>query len=161
MLRRRELEPVFALDVDLHGVAARDLPAQQMLRQLVFDSVRDHAPQRTRAVDPVVSLFGQQVLGRVGDLNRYLLLNQVLAELRELQIDDLPDLPGGQALEDDHGVDTVEKLRPEHTLELFVDLFLGVLVATLDLVRLVNDGRLETERGAAWLTSRMPRFEVM
>ncbi len=59
MLGRRELEPVLALDVDLHGVAAGDLPAQQVLRQLVFDPVRDHPPQGTRAVNPVVSLFGQ------------------------------------------------------------------------------------------------------
>src|ERR1700674_2458304 len=57
VLDRRELEVVLALDVDLHRVAAGDLPAKQVLREIVFDPARDHAPQRARAIDPVVALF--------------------------------------------------------------------------------------------------------
>src|ERR1700694_1264473 len=71
----------------------------------------------------------------------------MLAEPLQLKIDDLPDLLGSQALEDDHGVNAGEELRAEHPLQLLVDLFLRVLVAALDLIGLVDDRGLETERG--------------
>ena len=103
-----------------------------MLRQLVFDPAGDHPPQRPRSVDAVVALFRKQVLGCVGHLDGDLLLDQVLAEPVQLQVHDLPYLLGGQALEHHHRVDAVEELRPEHPLQLFVDLLFGVLVTPLD-----------------------------
>src|ERR1700674_356242 len=130
MLDRRELQSVLALDVDLHRVAPGDLSTQQVLGQLVFDPARDDAPKRARAIDPVVALLGEKVFGRVRDLDRYLLLDQVLAQLVQLQVDDLPDLRRGQALEHDHRVNSIEELRAEHPLQLLIDLFLRVLVAT-------------------------------
>ena len=93
----------------------------------------------------VIAFLGQEILGRVRDLDRYLHLDQVLLQLLQLQIDDLPDLRGGQALEDHHGVDSVEEFWAEHPLQLLVDLFLGVLVPALDLFLLVDHGRLETK----------------
>src|SRR5665213_4438678 len=79
VLHRRELQRILSVHVDLHRVATRDLSTQQVLGQLVLDPVRDHAPQRARPVDAVIALFGQQVLGRIGDLDDDLLLDQVLA----------------------------------------------------------------------------------
>src|SRR5207302_7312082 len=46
VLDRRELEPVLALDVDLHGVAARVLQALQVLRELFLDLACQLAPLR-------------------------------------------------------------------------------------------------------------------
>src|SRR5207245_4223248 len=80
VLDRRELEAVLAFDVDLHGVATSDLSAKQVLRQLVVNPARDHAPERPRTVDAVVALLGQQVLRSVCDLDRDLLLDELLAE---------------------------------------------------------------------------------
>src|ERR1700674_227352 len=78
VLDRRELEVILTLDVDLDRVAAGDLPAKQVLGKVVFDPARDDAPQGAGAIDPVVTLFREQVLGSVGDLDRDLLLDQVL-----------------------------------------------------------------------------------
>ena len=72
----------------------------------------------------------------------------MLAQLRELQVHDLPDLTCRQALEHDHRVDAVQELGPEHALQLFVDLLFRVLVSALDLFRLVHHRRLKAERGA-------------
>src|SRR6202158_3408204 len=150
VLDRRELEAVLAFHVDLNRVTARDLSAQQVLGKVVFDPARDDAPQRAGAIDPVVAFLRKQVLRRIRDLDRYLLLHQVLAELVQLQIDDLPDLSRRQALEHDDCVDAIEKLWAKHPLELFVDLLFRVLVTALDFFRLVNDRRLEAKRGG-WL----------
>src|SRR5712691_108801 len=141
-----EREHVPGADVDHYQVAVRDSAAEQLLGELVLDPARDHATQRAGTVDPIVALLGEKVLGCVCDLDRHLQLNQTLAEPLQLTIDDLPDLPRRQALEDHHGIDTVEELRAKHPLQLFVDFFLGVLVAPLDLIRLVDNRRLETER---------------
>src|SRR5712692_11332030 len=72
----------------------------------------------------------------------------MLAEPRDLKIDNLTNLAGGQTLEDDHGVNSIEKLRAEHPLQFLVDLFFRILVASLDLIGLVHDRGLESERGA-------------
>ena len=104
VLDRRELEAVLAVDVDLHRVATRDLPAKQVLGKLVLDPVRDDPPQRAGTVSPVIAFLGEQVLRRVRDLDRDLLFDQVLAELVQLQVHDLPDLSGREALEHDDRV---------------------------------------------------------
>src|SRR5712692_9367792 len=72
----------------------------------------------------------------------------MLAEPRDLKIDNLTNLAGGQTLEDDHGVNSIEKLRAKHPLQFLVDLLFRVLVAPLDLIGLVHDRGLESERGA-------------
>src|SRR6202521_2324352 len=143
-----ELELVLAFDIDQDRVTASDLAAQQMFRQLVLDPARDDASQWTSAIDPVIALLGQEFLGGVRDLDRYLHLDQVLGQLLQLQVDDLPDLRSGKALEDYHRDNSIEELRAENQLQLLVDLLLGVLVAPLHLIRLVYHGGLEAQRSA-------------
>src|SRR5260370_2491906 len=81
------------------------------------------------------------MFGGGGYLDRYPLVDQALAKLGQLEVDDLTDLPGGQALEDDHSVDAIEELGAKHPLELLVDLFLRVLVPPLDLIGLIHNAR--------------------
>src|SRR5260370_15977856 len=71
----------------------------------------------------------------------------MLAEPRDLKIENLTNLVGGKTLEDDHGVTSIEKLRAEHALQFLVYLLFRVLVAPLDLIGLVHDRGLESERG--------------
>src|SRR5258707_9565271 len=85
----------------------------------------------------------------------------MLAEPRDLKIDNLTNLAGCQTLEDDHGVNSIEKLRAEHPLQFLVDLLFRVLVAPLDLIGLVTTAGWNPSAVPAWLTSRMPRLEVM
>src|SRR5712691_2686489 len=141
-----EREHVPGADVDHYQVPVRDSAAEQLLGELVLDPARDHATQRAGTVHPIVALLGEKVLGCVCDLDRHLQLNQTLAQPLELEADDLPDLRRRQAFEDHHGIDPVQELRTKHPLQLFVDLFLGVLVASLHLIGLVHNRRLETER---------------
>src|SRR5713226_8614110 len=141
-----EREHVPGVDVDHYQVPARDSAAEQLLGELVLDTARDHATQRAGTVNPIVALLGEKVLGCVCDFDRHLQLNQMLAQPLELEVDDLPDLRRRQALENHHGIDPVQELRTKHPLQLFVDLFLGVLVAPLNLIGLVHNRRLETER---------------
>src|SRR5260370_31335370 len=86
------------------------------------------------------------MFGGGGYLDRYPLVDQALAKLGQLEVDDLTDLPGGQALEDDHSVDAIEELGAKHPLEVLVDLFLRVLVPPLDLIGLIHNGGLEAKR---------------
>src|SRR5260370_28599887 len=59
---RRELEALLTVHVNLHRVASGDLSSKQLLRKLVFDSVCNHAPQRSGAAHPAESLLGKKTL---------------------------------------------------------------------------------------------------
>ena len=81
-----------------------------------------------------VHLLDEQ-LRRVGrQIERQLALRQRFADSLEQQLDDVGDLLLGQLVEDDHLVDAVEELGPEHLLQLAHDAGLHVLVGDAGLV---------------------------
>jgi hypothetical protein len=64
-----------------------------------------------------------------------------------LQIDNLTDLAGGPALENDNGPDAIEDLGAEHALQLLVDLLFVFFIS------LVHHSGLEAEPRASLRTS--------
>ena len=117
--------------VDEDGVTAVELAAQQVLGQLVLDEVLDDAAQRAGAVDLVVALLAQDVLGRLGDLDGDGLFLELLDHRLQLQVDDLADLVAGQGVEDHRRVDAVQELGPEALLDLGQQLVLHPLVTDI------------------------------
>ena len=58
-----------ALDVDQHDLAGADLAVEHLLGEHVLDLALDRAAQRPGAQDRVEAPLGQQVLGRLGQLD--------------------------------------------------------------------------------------------
>src|SRR5881275_206793 len=103
--------------------------AEYEVRERILDVALDRAAQRPRAHRRVVSLLDEQVLRLVRELDRHLVRAHLLAQAAHQQLDDDLDLFLRELVEDDHLVDAVQELRPEHLLQLRHDLRLHVVVA--------------------------------
>src|SRR4051812_31260148 len=66
----------------LDDVARMILALQQALRQRILDEVLDRAAQRTRAIERVVALGHQEILGLVARQQLDLLLGELIAHAR-------------------------------------------------------------------------------
>src|SRR5215216_627984 len=99
--------------IDDDGVALLKLALEHLERQRVQHAALDRALERAGAVDRVVALLDEQVLGGVGELERDLALAQAAHEAGELDLDDLAQLLLRERVEDDDLVDAVDELRRE------------------------------------------------
>src|SRR5439155_19840555 len=77
------------------------------------DAPLDRALEGSGAIDRVVALVGQQLLGRIRQLQHEVALGQAPAQPTELVFHDPPDLLAREAVEDHDYVDAVEEFGPE------------------------------------------------
>ncbi len=80
-----------------------------------LDVALDHATQRTGAQQRVEALLCEQILGRVGQFERHVTVEQTVVELLDIQVDDLAHLRFGELLEHDDVIQTVQELPPDGT----------------------------------------------
>ena len=95
-----------------------ELALEQFLGQRIFDEVLDRPTQRPGAEVGVRALLDQELLGFVGELELQALLLEPLADLAQLEIDDVLQVVVVQVAEDDDVVHAVEELGPEDLFDL-------------------------------------------
>src|SRR5215218_1957643 len=123
---------VVGLDYDLGAVG--NLAAQDHLAHGVFDHALQHALQGARPEGWVVALIGELVQGLVGELDRHVALDELLAEALYLDLDDMAHVLALELVEDDDLVDPVEELGTEDLAQLARDAALHLLVGETALV---------------------------
>src|ERR671920_264700 len=124
---------VVGLYYDLGAVG--DLAAQDHLAHGVFDHALQHALQGPRAEGWIVALLGEFVEGFVGELDRHVALDELLAEALYLDLDDVAHILALELVEDDDLVDPVEELGTEDLAQLAGDAALHLLVGEPGLIR--------------------------
>src|SRR5690606_35332219 len=140
---RDDLEQV-VLDIDLDMVPAGEAPFEQALRDRVLDQVLDDTSQRSRAVLRVVAALAEQVHRLDREVDGDLLLLELLADARQLQIHDLANLLLVERVEDHDVVDTVQELRSEDLPQLAQDtLAHRVVLVPLALLFVAGDAEPE------------------
>src|SRR5215218_6802242 len=117
---------VVGLDYDFGAV--RDLAAQDHLAHGVFDNALQHTLQGSRPEGWVVAFIGELVQCLVGELDRYVTLDELLAEALYLDLDDMAHVLALELVEDDDLVDPVEELGTEDLAQLARDAALHLLV---------------------------------
>src|SRR6185437_4746070 len=108
--------------IDLDLVALGELSHEDFLRKRVLDVLLDCPLERPRSVLLVVTMLHQELGGRVGELERQLLLRQPLPHVFEQDRHDLGDHLAAQRVEHDHVVEPVQEFRVENVLELVAHL---------------------------------------
>ena len=106
------------LRVRADRVALGELALEQPQRERVLDQALDRALERPGAVGRIPARLGDQLLRRVGQLEREPALGEPRAQPRELELDDLAELLARQRLELDDLVDPVQELGPEELAQL-------------------------------------------
>src|SRR5439155_7192038 len=136
----RDVDLVLVLAVDEDGRAGLERAAEDEVGQRILDEALDRPAERPGAHRRVVTLLDEELFGRLGELDRGLVLANLVAQPLHQQLDDQHDLVLRQLVEDDHLVDPVQQLRPEDLLQLAHDPVLHLLVGE---ARVVADGEAE------------------
>src|SRR5829696_3332062 len=118
-----------------HLRAVGDLAAQDHLAHGVLDHTLQHPLERPGAERRVVALFGELVQGLVGELDRDVALDELLAEALYLDLDDVAHVLALELVEHDDLVDPVEELGAEDLAQLARDAALHLLVGETGIVR--------------------------
>src|SRR5450759_52782 len=129
---------------ELHDIARRPLAGQHLLGERVLDEALDRASQGPSAEGGVEALLGEQTAGLRRERDAHAAGEELVAQVRDHEVDDRADLLGRELVEDDDLVDTVEELRTEELLELAGHALLDRVVRHL--ARLLHR---ETELGLA------------
>src|SRR5215204_6240220 len=124
---------VVGLDYDLGAVG--DLAAQDHLAHGVFDHALQHTLQGARPEGGVVAFLGELVQCLVGELDRNVALDELLAEALYLDLDDVAHILALELVEHDDLVDPVEELGTEDLAQLARDAALHLLVGETGIVR--------------------------
>src|ERR1700674_1773894 len=101
---------------DADAVPGHKLSLQDLLRQGILDLLLDGALQRPCAVHRIEAGIPEEVAGAVVEREIHVALNQALAQVEELDVDDRADLACAERMEDHDVVDAVDELRPEALL---------------------------------------------
>src|ERR1700722_16467120 len=121
--------------------AIRDIAAKKKLRQWVLQAPLDHALQRSRAIDGIISGM-RQPFARLGiEIDRDLAIGQKLRQTPDLDVDDLVHVLTRQAMEQNDLVEPVQEFRAEMVAYRFHDLRAGLCVVA----RLTCRKKLRTE----------------
>src|SRR5215210_1025554 len=124
---------VVGLDYDLGAVG--NLAAQDHLAHGVFDHALQHTLQGACAEGWIVAFLGEFIEGFVGELNRYVALDELLAEALYLDLDDVAHVLALELVEDDDLVDPVEELGTEDLAQFARDPALHLLVGETGVIR--------------------------
>src|SRR5690554_999419 len=136
--------------IDVDHAGKLELARQDAIGEHVLDLVLDQAAQRASAVVGIVALLGQPLARFLADLKRDRVLDQALAYLVELQIDNLLDFRAAERTEDDGRIDAVDKLGAEGTAQLLHDVLPHFLVVALLVGFRLRCWNAEAERAAAF-----------
>src|SRR5439155_22626594 len=117
---RLELQ-LIPLAPDADARAARELTAEDELRERVFQQALDGALERSGAERRVEAALDEEFDRLRNDLEVDLLRVQTLLELAGEDIHDLAHVLARQGVEHDHVVDAVQELGIEGPLELVMD----------------------------------------
>src|ERR1700730_16955295 len=101
------------LDGDLDGLAFLDTAFEDQRRQRVLQAALDHPLERPGAIDRIVAAVGQPLHRPAVEVESDLATGQELAQLSELDVDDVRHVSPAQPVEQQDLVEPVEKLRPE------------------------------------------------
>src|ERR1700674_750450 len=104
---------VFTFGVDSDRVALAELAFEQHHRQRVLYEALNRALEGTGSIYGVPTTLREQLAGGISDHEVHPAVRQPVFESLQLNIDDGGQLLLGQRLEDDHLVDSVEKLGAE------------------------------------------------
>src|SRR5213078_3286111 len=88
-------------DANFELVASRKLSDEDLFGKRVLDEALDRPLERPRAIVLVVSVLDEEIRGRIGELERQVLLRQPLPDVLEQYPDDLRDVLARQRVEDD------------------------------------------------------------
>src|SRR5579872_4756705 len=97
-------------------IARNELPFQDARRERILDLLLDRALQRPSTVYRIEARLPDEVARLVIELQVHVALHQPLAQVRELNVDDLADLLGSKRVEHHDVVDAIDELRPETLL---------------------------------------------
>ncbi len=95
-----------------------EAPLEYRHRERVLQLALNRALEWASAEDRIVALIGQELLGRLRQLDIHLLLAQQPPQVTHLDLDDGLEVLARQAAEEDHLVDTVQELGPEGPIQL-------------------------------------------
>ena len=133
-------QDALAFGVNLNGLIVCKLTHEDLLGDGILNVPLYDAAQRPGTQKRIEALFGQQVLGLVGQVQGHVTLEETIVELGDVQIDDLTNLGFSQLLEDDDVIQAVQELGPELLLELAGHLVLHPLIGGLGVAAHVEAG---------------------
>jgi len=105
VLRLKLERAVFGIDMD--GLAFADFAFKDVYAERVENFFLDCALQRAGAVNGIVTFARDQFLGRIGKIERDLLLLEPFRQAAKLNFNDLPEIVFGEAIENDDLVDAI------------------------------------------------------
>src|SRR5205823_9062571 len=132
-------------DPDADAVARSELSLEDLLRQRILDLLLDGPLQRSRTVHRIETGLSEAVAGGIIERQVHVALDQALAEVEELDVDDGADLLRAEGMEDHDVVDAVDELGPEALLHDLHHRALHLRVVLLARV-LLDDLRAEVGR---------------
>ena len=107
VLRLEFERAVFGIDMD--GLTLADFPFEDVDAERVENFFLDRALQRAGAINGIVTFARNQFLGRIGKIERDLLLLEPFRQAAELNLNNLLEIVFAQSIEDDDFIDAVEK----------------------------------------------------
>src|SRR2546428_9632258 len=99
--------------VDVNGLAFADFAFEDVDRQRIENLFLNRAPERTRAVNRIVTFAGKELFSRIRQVERDLLLLEPFRQSGQLDFNDLLQIILAQPIEDDDLVDAVKKFGTE------------------------------------------------
>src|SRR5439155_7028760 len=130
---------------DADAVARGELSLQDLTSQRILDLLLDGPLQRSRTVHRIETGLSAAVAGGVIQRQVHVALDEALAQVEELDVDDGADLLRAEGMEDHDVVDAVDELGPEALLHDLHYRALHLRVVLLARV-LLNDLRAEVGR---------------
>src|SRR5450432_2332957 len=94
-----------------------ELTEEQLVSEWFFDFVLDETRQGARAVRLVVALFGQIGARRLAELDGYVPIRELIAELLDELVDDPNHDRRGQRIERDPRIQTIPELGAERVAQ--------------------------------------------
>ena len=130
-LARATERKISVLNVDGDPIAVGELATEDCVGQFVLQAMLNDSLQRASSVNRIVTLFGELLSSRIGDVQRKAVVFDSLFQPNELQVYDLSDFVSRQRMEHDDFVNTVKELGQEFfsqrlqdsTLDLFIVFF--------------------------------------
>src|SRR5436305_6155172 len=98
---------------NLNIIPITDIAIEQSTCNTILHFVLDHAFERTSTELWIIALVSQQILGGICETQRNVTLSQTWSQTIKLDLHNSLDLLLANLVEDDHFVDTVDKLRSE------------------------------------------------
>ena len=114
-------DELVVFDVHRERAARGDIAGENGSCQQRFHAALEIPAQRTRAVERIVAALDDKLLRPVGDAELERAIGQTLSEPFDHDVDDAGEVVFRERLEEDHLIETVQKLRAERAVQLAHD----------------------------------------